>query len=117
MRVNPDASHPALRLVRPPGSAGPVVPRLRIAPLGSAAGYHRFDSLSIAAPSAPAAQRRLAFIRRTLVAGRTDVPIHFRPATPAAPDNPYAITYQRAAADPAERNGAATSGTAEWARG
>ena len=107
MRINPSQLSPPLRLVRPPDSAPPPA---QLASARHAGDRYRPDSLHIAEPSTvnPAdTYRRLARIRRSLVAGRTDAPIHFQPPTPPAPANPYAITYRSAAPDPTEQNAAA----------
>ncbi len=121
MQIDPANSTSHLRLVSPIEPAGqsapttPAAPASPIAPADAAppterADAYHFESVyrrQLPIVDAAEARARLEQMRRDLVAGRVDSPIHYD-ASPVGSANPYASGYARLMPNPADRNAAAT---------
>lgn len=118
MNVGPSPSNHPLRLVRPPQQAEQPAPSQASRPTERGASTQRgqpADALNFEAvyqsqlPRIPMteAQQRIDRIRSELVAGRTDVPIHFQQPARGS-NNPYQATYARLAPNAASTNESAT---------
>jgi hypothetical protein len=104
---------PSLRLVKPTDATPAVQPVKRSDPArdGDAISFEAVYVQNLPRTQITEAHRKLDRIRQQLVAGKTDVPIHFN--TPARASNPYKPSFLKLSADPGEFNASATQAAAE----
>lgn len=112
MMIDPVSNSSYLRLVRPTEEAGPVQPVARVRKVSSTKSEDVSELSTLQQNALPMvqlsdAQKKLEILRSQLVAGKTDVPIHFeQPTRPTT--NPFAANYLRFSPAPADVNGSAT---------